>query len=38
MKATSTVAGLRKKFPNFCIGGVSQKVLLKTSPIAKEEI
>jgi hypothetical protein len=27
-----------KKFPHFCIGGVGKKVLLKTPPIAKEEI
>src|SRR6476646_12214457 len=38
MSATWAAAGLRKKFPNFCIGGVGKKVLLKAPPIAKEEI
>jgi hypothetical protein len=38
MGATWTTAHLRKKSPNFCIGGVSKKILLKTPPIAKEEI
>ena len=38
MSATWAAAGLRKKFPHFCIGGVGKKVLLKAPPIAKEEI
>jgi hypothetical protein len=38
MCATWAAAGLRKKFPHFCIGGVGKKVLLKAPPIAKEEI
>jgi hypothetical protein len=38
MSATWATPGLREKFPNFCIGGVGKKVLLKTPPIAKEEI
>ena len=38
MSATWTAALLRKKFPHFCIGGIGQKILLKASPIAKEEI
>jgi hypothetical protein len=38
MGATWTTARLRKKFPHFCIGGVRKKILLKTPPIAKEEI
>ena len=38
MCATGAAAGLRKKFPHFCIGGVGKKVLLKAPPIAKEEI
>ena len=38
MSAAWAAAHLRKKFPHFCIGGVGQKILLKTPPIAKEEI
>ena len=38
MCATGAAAGLRKKFPHFCIGGVGKKVLLKAAPVAKEEI
>ena len=38
MSATWAAADLRKKFPHFCSGGVGKKILLKTPPIAKEEI
>ena len=38
MGATWTTAQLREKFPHFCIGDVGEKILLKTPPIAKEEI
>ena len=38
MSATWTASHLRKKFPHFCIGGIGQKILLKATPIAKEEI
>jgi len=35
MSATWAAAGLRKKFPHFCIGGVGKKVLLKAPPVAE---
>jgi hypothetical protein len=38
MCATRAAAHLRKKFPHFCAGSVGKKVLLKTPPVAKEEI
>ena len=38
MCATWAAAHLRKKFPHFCIGGVGKKILLKTPPVAEEEI
>jgi hypothetical protein len=38
MFVTWAAAHPRKEFPQFCSGGVSKKVLLKSSPVAKEEI
>jgi hypothetical protein len=38
LSATRADVHFGKKFPHFCIGGVGKKVLLKTPPIAKEEI
>jgi hypothetical protein len=35
MSATWTAAGLRQKFPHFCISGIGQKILLKTPPVAE---
>src|ERR1700692_4326635 len=38
MCATGAAAHLREKFLHFCTGSVVKKVLLKTPPVAKEEI
>jgi hypothetical protein len=38
MRATWAAVHFRKKFPHFCSGGVGKKILLKTPPIAKEQI
>ena len=38
MSATWAAVDFRKKFPHFFSGGVGKKILLKTPPIAKEEI
>jgi hypothetical protein len=35
MSATRAAAHPRKKFPDFCIGGVGKKVLLKVPPVAE---
>ena len=38
MCATGAAAHLREEFPHFCAGSVGKKVLLKTPPVAEEEI
>ena len=38
LSATGAAAHLREEFPHFCAGSVGKKVLLKTPPVAKEEI
>ena len=38
MRATGATAHLREEFPDFCAGCVGKKVLLKTPPVAEEEI
>src|SRR6201989_2400114 len=38
MCATGAAAHLGEEFPYFCAGSVGKQVLLKTPPVAKEEI
>jgi hypothetical protein len=35
MSAAWAAAHLRKKFPHFCVGGVSEKIFLKAPPVAE---
>ncbi len=38
MSATGAAAHFREEFPDFCAGSVGKKILLKTPPVAEEEI
>ena len=38
VSATGATAHFREEFPHFCTGSVGKKVLLKTPPVAEEEI
>jgi hypothetical protein len=38
VSATGATAHFREEFPHFCAGSVGKKVLLKTPPVAEEEI